>query len=295
MERTDTIVAHPRSMVFPIDTLPISAGEYCITGSVAPHRHMFIEIAVILNGQGCHYAEGGTCAVHPGDIFVIHPGDWHAYDQCRQCEIANCYVGTELLNQELAWLRDEPTMALILQAAAAKLHEPRHAIGSLAPEQIHQYRAFLNQLKPRSDQPDRRLHIEQIGLLIAALGVLAHATVDHSGPSRSPVSQVHPVVNAAQRLFEQYLAYDWTLTELAYQLHIDRSYLVRLFRQHTGLAPMQFLAQQRAERAAFLVRTTRQSIAEIGRSVGWADANLFSRRFRAFFGVSASEYRTRMG
>jgi len=75
------------------------------------------------------------------------------------------------------------------------------------------------------------------------------------------------------------------------RLHLDPSYLVRLFTAHTGLSPMAYLGRHRAERAATLLVQTDSSAAEIGREMGWPDPNYFARRFKAYFGLGATAYR----
>jgi AraC family L-rhamnose operon transcriptional activator RhaR len=82
-----------------------------------------------------------------------------------------------------------------------------------------------------------------------------------------------------------------TLGDLAEQLSIAEAYLVRRFKAATGLPPMAWLNRLRAERAAALLLRTDAPVAEIGRAVGWEDPNYFARRFRAHFGLSATDYR----
>ena len=45
--------------------------------------------------------------------------------------------------------------------------------------------------------------------------------------------------------------------------------------------------------AAGLLVTTDDSVAEIGRIVGWADPNYASRRFRQIYGSTPTDYRSR--
>ena len=56
---------------------------------------------------------------------------------------------------------------------------------------------------------------------------------------------------------------------------------------------MAYLAQLRAEHAAVLLLHSDESVAAIGRAVGWPDQNYFARRFRAYYGLSATTYRKR--
>ena len=93
------------------------------------------------------------------------------------------------------------------------------------------------------------------------------------------------------RLLEGRIAYRWSLTELAEQLHLAPGYLVRLFKAATGLPPMAYLARLRAENAAALLLNSDQPITRVGQAVGWPDQNYFARRFKAHYGLSASTYR----
>ena len=76
-------------------------------------------------------------------------------------------------------------------------------------------------------------------------------------------------------------------------MHLTAGHLVRLFKAATGLPPMAYLAQIRAEHAAVLLLHSDEPITAIGRAVGWPDQNYFARRFKAHYGLSATTYRKR--
>jgi len=104
---------------------------------------------------------------------------------------------------------------------------------------------------------------------------------------------VHPAVGRAMRLLEADLARQWSLPALAAELHLTRGHLVRIFKAATGLPPMAYLAQVRAEHAAVLLLHSDEPITGIGKAVGWPDSNYFARRFKAHYGLSATTYRKR--
>lgn len=274
-------------MVFPQVSVPVGASRHVIDGTVMAHRHHFVELAVILGGRGEHCSADGVTVVEPGDLFVMSPGVWHAYTRCEACIIHNCYFGGELLERELSWLRDEQLGSTLIgrcqltELASLQLRLDRYA----------DYARILDELAACVQAPQQGQRIEALGLLTTALGIIAQSVVLGATPAASPKTPAHPVVAAAKRMLEEQLDAPWTLVGLAYQLHLDRSYLVRLFRQQTGLAPMAYLAQRRALAAAGLLRETDLAIGEVGARVGWPDATQFGRRFKAFFGVTASTYR----
>jgi AraC family L-rhamnose operon transcriptional activator RhaR len=80
---------------------------------------------------------------------------------------------------------------------------------------------------------------------------------------------------------------------LAEAVNLDPAYLSRLFRRHTGLSPLGFLARLRAERAATLLAHSDLPAARVGAAVGWDDPTYFARRFRSLVGSTPTQYRTR--
>ncbi len=126
-----------------------------------------------------------------------------------------------------------------------------------------------------------RYRSDVLGLLSLLLGELgrAAAPVVAADDAGRAAGRPHPAVRRAMRLLESDLARPWTLSDLAEELHLAPAYLVRLFKDATGLPPKAYLAQVRAERAAVLLLHSDDPVTSIGREVGWTDANYFARRF----------------
>src|SRR3954451_11896693 len=74
------------------------------------HTHSFLEIAVVLGGEGSHHSLAGLHELRIGDVLVLRPGVWHGYQNCRRLELYNCCFSTELLGRELAWTRQDPQL-----------------------------------------------------------------------------------------------------------------------------------------------------------------------------------------
>jgi AraC family transcriptional regulator, L-rhamnose operon transcriptional activator RhaR len=290
MERDQPIV-YPREVVFRAGRLAVGTEDYLLNGTYAAHAHDFYEIALIINGMCRHQAMYGTSILHKGTAIVVRPGEWHAYTNCRDLAVRNCYVGTELFGRELAWMLSDPVLQFLFGAVRPQHQDiagplfvklrPRHALACSG---------HLESLKGASSGTGGGQDcfvMGQLHLLFANLAAAAATQYSVSARRRS-----HPAVEKAAQLFRNRLAEAWTLRQLSRELHgINPSYLVRLFHDATGLAPMQFLARLRAERAASLLVRGDEAVGIIGGEVGWNDPNYFSRRFRSFFGMSPVAYR----
>ncbi len=96
---------------------------------------------------------------------------------------------------------------------------------------------------------------------------------------------------AAQRYIETHSAERFSLQEMAGALFVNGSYLLRAFKQHTGLTPLSYHHQVRCAKAKELLIHTDKSISEIGEAVGFVSSAHFSHIFRKTEGCSPSEYR----
>ena len=82
-----------------------------------------------------------------------------------------------------------------------------------------------------------------------------------------------------------------TAAIIAHQLHIQPTYLHRLFREHTAKTMNEHLQSIRIQQAKLLLTGTSRSLLEIAMDVGISSQQHFSRLFRKITGLSPQEYR----
>jgi AraC-like DNA-binding protein len=75
--------------------------------------------------------------------------------------------------------------------------------------------------------------------------------------------------------------------------NVSEDYVGQYFKMLTGINPQDYIEYQRMEMAVNLLRTTKKSIREIGREVGYKDTAYFCRRFKMMFGIPAGKMRRR--
>ncbi len=66
----------------------------------------------------------------------------------------------------------------------------------------------------------------------------------------------------------------------------------RVFKQTTGMTPLQFVTRERVTRAQQLIRETSRSLIEIGLEVGYGSASHFAQVFRRIAGVTPRNFRS---
>ena len=84
-----------------------------------------------------------------------------------------------------------------------------------------------------------------------------------------------------------------TLESLADMVHLDKSYLVRLFRRTYGVTPIKMLIQLRMERACDLITSTDLPIGQIAAACGYTSAAYFTAEYRRYMGCTPAAHRNK--
>ena len=84
---------------------------------------------------------------------------------------------------------------------------------------------------------------------------------------------------------------DLAVKDIAGYLGYSEAYFCKIFKQSFGHSFVSYLTDYRMQKAEELMRTSRLSIKEIGKTVGYPDPNYFTKVFRRVRGVSPSEFR----
>lgn len=270
---------------------PIYVHRSRMRGDHPPHDHDFLEITILDRGRAVHRHAGGDEAIAAGDALVVRPGTWHAYRDADM-EYWDCCIPAEVLRRELAWTSADPLLGRLLWSAP--FEDDRGGILRLAlPDGARaELRAHLDAMAGESDARTPGRHAVAVGRLLVIAGILA-GTLERRDTDAPAEASAHPAVQRAIALLSDEPERDWPLSALAAELRLAPAYVARLFSAATGLPPRAWLIRHRLELAAGLLLRGDLPVAEIGAQVGWPDANLFARRFRAQYGMSASAWRAR--
>lgn len=122
------------------------------------------------------------------------------------------------------------------------------------------------------------------GLLAELNGILA-------GVSRRPVPQ-NSAMEAIIAFIDQNYIRDITLDQLCQAAGgLSEQYLCRLFKQSTGMRPMEYMLRRRISAARTYLGRSDMSISEVALASGFHNTSYFYRNFRKFTGMSPLAYR----
>jgi len=84
---------------------------------------------------------------------------------------------------------------------------------------------------------------------------------------------------------------NFTVEELANDLHISRRHLNRRLKKYTDLSPAAYIKEMRLQRAQQLLRSRRyKTVSEVAYAVGFSKPSYFSQQFKKRFGKLPSAY-----
>lgn len=176
----------------------------------------------------------------------------------------------------------------------------------------HSCLAQLSSIDPSARVHDNRIFIED-GNLVSSAGITAgidlalHMVARHCGPrvasevAREMVvyqrragtdtalspwlehrSHMHPTVHRVQDAVIRDPAAPWSAQSLADQAYTSPRHLTRLFREHAGCTPMDYLYQIRVALARDLLRETRLDLERVAEKSGFGSAQHMRRVWRKF-------------
>ena len=97
-------------------------------------------------------------------------------------------------------------------------------------------------------------------------------------------------VQKMQDYIEAHLAEEITLAALAESCNFSPWYAHRLFREHTGYAPAEYIRRMRLAQSALRLKAEHVKIIDVAFDLGFASVDGYTRAFRKEFGINPGEY-----
>ncbi|OGV53522.1 MAG: hypothetical protein A2017_15950 [Lentisphaerae bacterium GWF2_44_16] len=254
----------------------------------AMHSHEFVEIVVVLSGKGIHTTSFESRPIERGDVLVIPPGGVHAYDEADNLELMNVLFDPSRLPMPILDMNKLPgfhaLFAINSNFFESNRYYPAFHIGA---DDFEPVKVILQQMKTESELMNPAYRLCFLGYFMALLGNLCRFYVDNHTAAHETAMNISKVINFLNTNYSRKLR----LEEIIVKVGMSRSAFMRQFVQATGTSPIDYLLQIRMANACRLLRSTEQSISEIGYQVGFNDSNYFSRMFNKIIGQTAREYR----
>ncbi|WP_308634824.1 AraC family transcriptional regulator [Paenibacillus silvisoli] len=247
---------------------------------IGPAVHNYYLVHTVMSGRGTFEIAGVQYECAQGDTFIIFPNELFTYraDENEPWHYMWVAFKGHLAEHLLLTLGFSPAQPVV------------HA------DDMHHLSALYSQIRGTLETtPFPELaDLEASGLLRVLLKELGLLNATNLAAANSPAAM--PDISRQIKQAIRWLSYQYaqpvSIEDLSRSLGYHRTHLSKMFKQATGISPMQFLLKVRMERAReLLYGQNHLSIDQVASSVGYPDALYFSKQFRKTFGCSPSEYR----
>ncbi len=209
--------------------------------------------------------------VGEGTVFFLFPGEWHRYRP------------EQLTGWDSYWVGFKGKFAEnLVSNGYLSVNKPVVKVG-FNDEIVSLYQRILE-----AGNEERSGYQQYIsGIVIHLLGYVYYRAKDNHYEDKTIVQKM----DKARVLIREQINTNVSPEAIAKELIMTYSWFRRLFKQYTGLAPAQYIAQLRLQRAKELLSTTSKSVKEIAVEMNYESVDYFSTQFRRQSKMTPTQYR----
>jgi AraC-like DNA-binding protein len=230
------------------------------------------QLVYVTKGNGSFESESRrTVQISEGTVFLLFPGEWHRYRPDPEIGWDTLWVGFkgQFADNLIACgylSRINPVIEIGFDDEIVGLGE---RIIEAGKDEKPGYQQFIS------------------GMVVHLLGYLYYREKDKHFEHKEAVQKIHK----ARLLIREQIDFMLEPEQIAEELNMSYSWFRRLFKQYTGLAPMQYISGLRLQRAKELLSGTSKSVKEIAGEMNFENVDYFSLWFRKLTGTAPTQFR----
>ncbi|WP_282940041.1 AraC family transcriptional regulator [Paenibacillus sp. RC67] len=256
------------------------------------HRHDFVELTLVLNGQGTETINGATHDMLPGTMVLLLPYQVHEIVSHPNdpLELYICNFPLDVI-LELGEL-DTGLHDILLGSAVEARTTFLHLDDSLFDEIRQCFHSIWNEYKKPMPFTKIMLKVNLQRVLTQFARSRLQADPDRTThpSSQTSTAQTRSIWPIIGYIHEHYLE-PLSLTDLSERFGIHPSSLSEMFTRQYGIHFIDLLHELRVRHACSLLHATEMQIADIAEESGFGSYSSFVRIFHKTKGVSPKMYR----
>ena len=249
------------------------------------HWHEDIELIRVKTGEMYCHVNGQDFILRAGDIFFINRKQMHRVFPVSN---RNCRYTVLLINTKLLSRGNDIYESHMNDMLSDEIFRQRLFSGSMRIAEMCNISDELEILEKK------RPPAWEFELMAGVLKLLGRLYLEYSLEQIDKVKYIDPDV-AVQRRMLQYIYdnfYDRvSLDDIALSGGVGRSKCCKIFKQYLQQSPIDFLNLYRLEVSCRLLKETKESIANIAQSCGFAQQSYYNKLFLRHYECTPSEYR----
>lgn len=259
-----------------IKFLYISNAKYEDDWHSTMHTHSFTELFYVVHGSGSFKIEQSQFTVRENDLVIINPHVAHT--ECSKDSNPLEYI------------------VIGLDGLSLMIEDSDENSKSLRPYSLYNYTkyrhevlSYMNNLLYEVEQKDKYYEAICQSLLEALIFNVKRRTT--SNLILSPTKEINRECASIKNYIDVHYSSDLNLDYLASVTHMNKYYLIHVFKKFMGTSPIDYLIDKRISVSKTLLETTACSMEQISDIVGFSSQSYFNQTFKKRVGMSPTKYR----
>jgi AraC-like DNA-binding protein len=259
---------------------------------VSHHKHEFVEIVFIMKGTCIHNYLGVETPLIPGDVFIVVPHEEHSYTINSETNICNLIFYPGILNTEWPELKEmRGVYNFIMIEPFFRFETNSNQVFQLQPKELTYVESLLNIIRDEQKSRQKGYRLVQKANLINLLAFIGRAWERIFHEHTTEYDRKRHILTDAINYIRDNMQEDLNVSDIAARVFLSTDYFRKVFKEVTGLSPVEYVNNFRIAKAEVLLKDTVNTIGEVSELVGINDTNYFSKLFRATKGCTPTEYR----
>ncbi|MBU0478574.1 AraC family transcriptional regulator [bacterium] len=268
------------------------------------HTHDFIELVYILRGKGINViqmqgenkkSKNAEFPVTVGDFFVITPEQAHGYKNADNLELVNILIDSAVFKKEIrSKLKDIDSFndLFYIEPFYRKETDFKYKL-HLTSEQSKFVEAILNKTVNEIEKEPEGYNILIKAYIFELIVNVCRFYSDYQKQKNidKDISTKRETCFRVIRYVEDNYDKDIHLKDLADIGYLQTNYFCKVFKDISGMTPMEYVTNYRIQKACDLLSNTDKSVTDVCFEVGFHDSSYFARMFKELIKTSPSEYR----
>ena len=251
------------------------------------HRHNYIEVLYVCQGQLTNIIGGKEVVIHAGELLFLNQYTRHEILPAGEEDIAiNFMILPEFFDVAYTMAGNNNVLADFLVNVLRQDEERGEYLHFKVAEVLPVQNLLENLIWTIVNKQPNKRSINQ-----ATMGLLFLQLMNHMDKMETDAAseQQKFIIQVLSYVEEHYKSGE--LTELAEELHFDIYWLSKEIRKRTGKTYTDLVQAKRLSQAAYLLRTTAMNVMDISMAVGYDNISYFHRIFQKKYGMTPRRYR----
>ncbi len=292
-------------------SIAVAFEQYQNPEEVELHMHHHYEFTLVNRGTCIHKFRGVEVPLIAGDVFLIPPDEEHGYSLDSNSAITNCYFFPERLGQFSEYVKTgtfqqseipfglediknqwDSLLSTITLRSDAILEEPllvtdnmtKQGVLHLAPAEAMDVESLL--VRIHEEHLNLEYDSEYMKSAILQMILVIFKRAKNNQPQRLPKQpeRKKQMIIDSLIFLENHYPESLTVSDIAAASSLSESYFRNIFKEVTGLAPLDYLNRIRVIKALEYLQSEDLPISEAAAKVGIIDSNYFTRVFKKVMG-----------